>query len=112
MSWTYNKMGRIIGYVESLVRAMGEAALIHGKPEVCDTAKLEIRSLKRSLGPLVPLLLWQFGVPRLSGRDDLDRLAQGLLNLMSISNTGGWTQPTTRSGCSRNRSFTSRMARG
>lgn len=78
---SYVKMARITGYVEALIRSMGTAKLTNGQPVVCDTAKLEIQSLKRTFGPALPLVLRSLGLERLNGRGDLDALANALLGL-------------------------------
>jgi hypothetical protein len=67
-------------YAEALVRSMGQAKLATDKPMVCNTAKLEIQRLKRSLGPLLPLICKKVGIPRLRGRKELDALAGFLLD--------------------------------
>ena len=77
----YSKMARIARYAEALVRSMGEVGLANGEPVVCDTAGLEIQSLKRTFGPILTPILRFLGVPRLQGRKELDALAEGLLRL-------------------------------
>jgi hypothetical protein len=77
----YHKMAKIAGYVETLVRHVGEGELNPCDELESDTVELEITSLRKTLGPLLPLALKQLGLEKLEDREDLDALAETLLAL-------------------------------
>jgi hypothetical protein len=77
----YTKMAHIAIYIERIVQSLGTSALRSSKTHICDTVDLEIASLKRALGPALPLLLRVLGCYHLEDREDLDTIAGALQNL-------------------------------
>lgn len=77
----YSKIARITLLVEALIRHLADAKLVSSRSTETNTAALEIDSLKRTMGPLLSVLLRYFGIERLQSREDLDKLADGLLGL-------------------------------
>lgn len=77
----YDKMARIAGYVETLVRHLGDSELIPCDELESDTVELELTSLRKTLGPVLPLAVKGLGLDKLEERDDLDQFAQALLDL-------------------------------
>ena len=77
----YTKMAAISDLTESLLVALDEEELPHGSRErVCDTLELEATYLRRSLGPLYPLLLKLAGVKEVLSREDMDACVEKLLS--------------------------------
>ena len=77
----YTKMAAISDLTESLLVALDEEELPHGSKErVCDTLELEATYLRRSLGPLHPVLLKLAGVKEVLSREDMDACVEKLLS--------------------------------
>ena len=47
-------------------------------PDPVDTTAFELRRLEAAFGPILPMLLGQAGLTRLSTREDVDRIAAAL----------------------------------
>jgi hypothetical protein len=71
----YEKMTRITRYAEALVRAVAQTEALPKSDRDFDTTALEIRHIKASFGPLLPLLLQGLGMKDLQTRSDLDLFA-------------------------------------
>lgn len=75
-----SKMDRIAKYLIGIVETLCSTAM-DGPLEPSDTTAFEIRTLQRSLGPLLPVLLRIIGVSRLETREDIDNLARILIGM-------------------------------
>jgi hypothetical protein len=75
----YDKMARIREYLLHVVRAMCGRELTVAEPT--DTVDLEIKLLKRALGPLgMPVFKKALDLQKFETREDLDQLADALLS--------------------------------
>jgi hypothetical protein len=79
----YRKMEAITRQVCQLLKALDSRPLHRsgGRERVCDTLDLEIRSMRRSFGPLWPLLLKRAGLANIGNRADMDQLVDSILAL-------------------------------
>jgi hypothetical protein len=79
----YRKMEAINRQVCELLRALDGRPLRRSgcRERVCDTLGLEIRSMRRSFGPLWPLLLKRTGLADIGNRADMDPLVDSILAL-------------------------------
>lgn len=77
----YTKMARITRYVVSLLYGMADTPMQRRSGHATDTLRLELQSLKRSLGPVLPAALKLLGLKRLKTREDIDELVERLLDL-------------------------------
>ncbi|MHC4742606.1 MAG: M28 family peptidase [Planctomycetota bacterium] len=77
----YAKMERIMRYLVAVTDAVSRDELDGESPGDNDTSAFEIRTLKEALGPILPILLKALGVKKMETRQDIDKLAEGLLSL-------------------------------
>ena len=79
----YRKMERITKQVRGLLSSLDPQPLRRkgGKERVCDTLAMEIQSMRRSFGPLWPLLLKRAGLTDVESREEMDRLVGSIMSL-------------------------------
>lgn len=77
----YAKMERILRYLIAVTDAVTKDNLDGGLVSDYDTAEFEIKTLKKALGPILPILFKILGVKKIKTREDIDAFAERLLSL-------------------------------
>jgi hypothetical protein len=77
----YAKMERILRYLVAVTDAVSRDNLDRELAGDYDTVEFEIKTLKKALGPILPILFKILGVKKIKTREDIDALAEGLLSL-------------------------------
>jgi hypothetical protein len=79
----YRKMAGITRQVNALLRSLdGKPLHRPGQQErICDTLEIEIRHLRQSFGPFLPLFLKRAGLTDVTTRKHVDRVVESLLSL-------------------------------
>ena len=79
----YRKVRKVYRYLDSLVRSLDTADPAKWSED--DTIGLEIRTFRRSLGWLYPIILKRLGLDKLETRRDMDALANVLTGTLTVS---------------------------
>jgi hypothetical protein len=79
----YRKMAAITRQVDALLKNIDGKELrgTRKKERICNTVEIEIRHLRRALGPILPIVLKRAKLSEITTRKHIDRLVDSLLAL-------------------------------